>query len=135
MKKLTLAAAALMLVSCNSIANVDYEIMGTLRQSSGDPSKWCWINDKQHRTIGVKKVCAKAKGDTLTFQYDKKHAQVLTLIVGPDETFASEGYIFGASVGLGKSIIKGSAYGSPINFDDYHVRGNIWVYGKMRSFE
>jgi hypothetical protein len=62
-------------------------------------------------------------------------AQVVTFLVGPDDTFAGLHTVaFGASVGLSSASIRGRLDGGAFNPLTWsHSSANLWVYGLFRA--
>jgi uncharacterized protein YceK len=113
-------------------------VAGAIRQDVNDPTKWCWINDKNHTPTGVDRdLCHKAKDGKITINYGIEYKKVITLMVGADETYVSNlNMNVGASVGLSLSIIEMTTNGVKA-YPEYNLgyaAGNIWIYGVMESF-
>lgn len=80
-------------------------ISGVLRQSTA-AGGWSALNDSGHNSTGIDTLTI--SGKNLIMAYDFSASKVSHLTLTPDETYASQGLIFGASVGTSSATI--SAY-------------------------
>lgn len=81
-----------------------YQIIAcVLRNTAGT---WAILDDTGHTPVGVTSVSADATAITLTYNFTS--AKIGSLVCCPDETYAADGIIFGASVGDTTATIKAS---------------------------
>jgi len=85
-------------------------VAGTIRQNASTRTQWDFIDDASHQPIGVSGTYATASGGTITLNYDTSFTEVISMVVGPDETFANQmNMSVGGSVGLSRVLISASA--------------------------
>ncbi len=85
-------------------------VAGTIRQRDSDRTKWDFINDASHEPVGVSGTYATASGGTITLNFDTTYSEVISMVIGPDETFANQMNISaGGSVGLSRVLISASS--------------------------
>ena len=85
-------------------------VAGTIRQRDTDRTKWDFINDVSHEPVGVSGTYATASGGTITLNFDTAYSEVISMVIGPDETFANQMNIsVGGSVGLSRVLIAASS--------------------------
>ena len=81
---------------------VQYRVVaGALRKSGGT---WSLISDEGHVPSNI--VSVTDRGTDLRIEYGFTASKVVSLVATPDETYAVQGYSFGASVGLSGATIK-----------------------------
>lgn len=81
---------------------VQYKVVaGALRKSGGT---WSLISDEGHTPSNI--VSVTDRGTDLRIEYGFTASKVVSLVATPDETYAVQGYSFGASVGLSGATIK-----------------------------
>ena len=81
---------------------VQYKVVaGALRKSGGT---WSLISDEGHVPSNI--VSVTDRGTDLRIEYGFTASKVVSLVATPDETYAVQGYSFGASVGLSGATIK-----------------------------
>ena len=116
-------------------------VAGTIRNTG---SGWAYIFDAAHTPIGVDAGTITNIAGTppnpgyLQIDYGFQASRVVSLVCGPDDTFAGQGITCGASVGLGYSRLS---LGRPSPDGGYmaisnastlvSASGNIWFYGVM----
>ena len=93
-------------------------------------SGWGTISDANHNPQNISSVSVNASGD-IVVSYSFTASKVVSLVVTPDETFASL-YSVGASVGLSTAVI--SVYslttGNKVDASTIsNANGNFWIYG------
>jgi hypothetical protein len=107
----------------------DFIVAGVVR-NSGDG--WGLIEDSTHTARNVLRVTE--DNNNIIVYYAKPASMVVSLVVTPDEEFASQGYFVGASVGLEACYIRiykeiGGII-TQINPEDLISNsGNFWIYG------
>jgi hypothetical protein len=94
-------------------------VAGVIRNEG---SGWALISDELHTYINIKSIGYDPVGKTIIVDYsDLLAAKVVTFLAVPDETFAIQGYLFGASVATNKAYIKvgrsGPAVSGRVYFD------------------
>ena len=101
-----------------------YEIVAGVIRNDGTTSYWQPLNDTGHTPINVDAVTTSTTG--ITIDYTAIGAvRVGSFIVGCDETFASAGFVAGASVGLATAVIELT---KTTPFADYvSYNGTAWV--------
>ncbi len=104
-------------------------LAGVIRRTSNG---WELINNSGHRSIGLNPTITEPTFNTIEVKFDRKYSRVLTCTITADETYTERGFMFGASVGLDKLIIKHSKAGSPTKNTDLNIpNSNIWIYVMM----
>ncbi|WP_218711557.1 hypothetical protein [Arthrobacter sp. BF1] len=98
-----------------------YRIIACTVRNTG--SGFQFISDSSHSPIGVASLTTQSETFTLNYSFTAK--SVGTLIVTGDEKLSSDGYIFGASVGLTSSVIYGSLPGGASDYVSYN--GSAWT--------
>ncbi len=107
-----------------------YDIGGVIRNSN----PWAIINDSDHNPLNIMSLSVVNGSSTAGYvQIDYPTAdKIITLLVGPDEYMAQNGYSAGASVDFANAKIyfghNGSAV-APNSVPGYP--GNFWILGKM----
>lgn len=84
-------------------------VAGVLRKAANGTAVWNYINDSDHRPIGVDNPSATitAVGNNLTIDFGKTYSKVISFIAGPDETLAKTlNATIGASVGLASATLN-----------------------------
>jgi len=83
-------------------------VAGVIRKTANGTADWVFINNTDHRPIGVDLgATITATGDKLVIQFAKTYSKVISFICGPDETLASKlNATVGASVGLSSAEIR-----------------------------
>ena len=122
--------AVISLVNSNSEVTNQEIVAGVLR--SEDERGWYAIDNDNHRPINIGSV--KAERGLIVVNYIKELGPINTFIAAPDETFAKEGFLLGASVSRNQARILVSKVegGKVFPIDASTIRskwGNIWVYG------
>jgi hypothetical protein len=115
--------------SQSEYANHDI-VAGVLR--SEDERGWYALDDEGHRPLNISAV--KTVNGLIVVTYGKDLGVINTFIAVPDETFAKEGYLFGASVTGNQARITVSKVmvGTVVPVDASTIKskkGNVWVYG------
>lgn len=98
-------------------------VAGALRKKDGE---WALIDDEGHTPSGIESVTD--RGEDLRIEYGFTAKKVVSLVCTADETYTSQGYSFGASVGLNGSTIwimntKQSPAGGYLAYS-----GDEWTY-------
>jgi hypothetical protein len=123
-------------LSCNStksytgLISENYMIAGVIRRVSPEP--WYAINDNGHLPLGISSITEDL--EKITVNYNFTATKVNTFSATVDETFASEGYSCGASVGLTHADIYmyQNVDGTIKPVDPTAIsssEGNIWIFG------
>jgi hypothetical protein len=101
-----------------------YKLVAGVIRNDGAASYWQPLNDVGHRPINVGAVTTSTTG--ITIDYTAIGAvRVGSFVVGCDETFASAGFVAGASVGLTAATIELT---KTTPFADYvSYNGTAWV--------
>jgi hypothetical protein len=83
-------------------------VAGVIRKTANGTADWAFINNIDHRPIGVDLgATITATDDRLIIQFAKTYSKVISFICGPDETLASKlNATVGASVGLSSAEIR-----------------------------
>ncbi|WP_194522334.1 hypothetical protein [Cellulosimicrobium sp. JZ28] len=98
-------------------------VAGVIRN---DGSGWAVLNDSGHQPTNIASVSANA--DAITIGYGFTGTKVAALLVVPDETFAQEGYLAGASVGLSSAAIRVSRMGKSVSdYVSYNATAGAWT--------
>ena len=133
MRKVILAAA-LMLPAFLQSAEVQI-IGGQLRQSQENPSKWCWIVDRYHTTIGVnEKLCGTAKGNKIFLPYGVSYSKVISFNGLADDDYVNHlDMHIGVSKGISHSVLSVTSFGQHVDVDVWlgYAYGNIEINGIM----
>ena len=79
-----------------------YRVVSCVLRNTGNG--WEAVDDKGHIPVGVNRVSETSDGITIT--YDFIATKVVSLVVTPDETFASMGLFCGSTVGRESATIK-----------------------------
>lgn len=127
LKPVSSAQAAAIATAIDGVAKADaggtYRLIACTLRNTG--SGFAILNDASHEPIGVTSVTTAGDNSTITLNYSFTATQVGSLVVVPDDTFASLGYEFGASVGLTSAVINCS---QPGGWTDYlSWNGSAWV--------
>jgi hypothetical protein len=134
MKKMFIITLLLILVFAYSNISADLteysEVAGTIRNTG---SGWSTISNSAHAPMNITGV--ETTNDKIIIRHSIKATKVVTFIVTPDETMASEGVTVGISGGLDYSYIYlYGRNGNRINPNNYYTAGsNIWIYGKLQQ--
>lgn len=109
-------------------------VAGALR--SEDDRGWYIIDDKGHSPVNVKSV--EVKSGAIVVNYSFKGKKINSFVAAPDESFALNGFIVGASVTNEKAEIYVSRIknGRAVPVDAATIRskrGNIWFYGLFET--
>lgn len=110
-----------------------YLLFGTLRNTG---SGWEVLNDSGHAPLNVTSVTSVNGSSTSGYILVEFSAmsKVGTLVCGPDDTFAGEGFSFGASVEIGSAKIFCGQNGAKVSPNScISSAGNIWFMGAMWS--
>lgn len=106
-------------------------IAGAIRKASAEGS-WEILNDSGHTPVNLATITNTSGGD-LEVTYGFTAKQIISFVVGCDETFANR-YVAGASVGLDKATItiysletRQKVGASTV----YAYNGNFWIFGVM----
>jgi len=99
-----------------------YRVVAGVLRNSG--SGWAFLNDSGHRPTNITTVTANSTG--ITINYGFTGTKVAALLVTPDETFAQDGIVVGASVGLSSSVIKLGRVGKSVS-DYVAYNGSAWT--------
>jgi len=84
-------------------------VAGTIVQDAVDKTKWNFISNGTHTSVGVSGDYATAAGSTITINFAKTYSKVISFVAGPDEGFANGlGMSVGATVGLSTAGVKAS---------------------------
>ena len=104
-------------------------IFGTIRKVG---NTWSIINDANHSSYGLKSV-KEVSNNRIEVTFDKAYPRVGTASVQADETYAANGYVFGASCGLDKVTISYSNFkNGGANNSNLGIKwSNIWIDVKM----
>lgn len=84
-------------------------VAGVIRKQAIGSAAWFFINDTEHRPIGVADPSAimNAVGGDVTIDFGKTYSKVISFLCGPDETLATKlNASVGASVGLSNATIS-----------------------------
>lgn len=100
-------------------------IAGTLRQATSPLTQWNWISDSGHVPVGVGAISA--SGDTLTISFDQTYGRVISVVAGPDETFAQMGICVGASVNLDAFALRLSV-NKQVSGHVRYLGGGLWEH-------
>lgn len=121
------AVSLLALVSSSASAQTPFEVACVIRNLNGT---WQILNDSGHRPIGCASIAASAT--TVTVMFDFVAVKVNSLVVAPDETFAVQGVLAGASVGFDRAVIQFGKGGARVLPPALNVPGgNFFVYGRF----
>ncbi|HMN33017.1 MAG TPA: hypothetical protein PKA54_06565 [Chitinophagaceae bacterium] len=100
-------------------------LAGIIRKTS---QGWELLNNATHRPVGLNPTITEPSNNTIEVKFDRKYSQVLTCSITADEAYAEKGFMFGASVGLDKLVIKHSKAGAPTKNSDLAIpNSNIWI--------
>lgn len=91
---------------------------------------WAFINDANHSPQNLSAISVNSSGD-IVVNYSFTASKVVSLVVTPDETFASL-YSVGASVGLSTATISVYSLSTGQKVDASTIssaNGNFWIYG------
>lgn len=101
-------------------------VAGTMRQSGFYTNRYYWIDDANHHPIGTFGAYATASGGSAAFGLDGSIAKFVTLICGPDESYAS---IPGVRLGFSNSRTTPAFSATAPFHGDLLVRwnGSTWV--------
>ena len=106
------------------------EVAGVIR--SIDENGWFVINDGHHTPLNIDRVEVKQGYIIIYFTFTA--STIHSFIVSPDETFARDGFLFGACVYSNWAGITVSRVidGKVVPVDASTIRsnvGNLWIYG------
>lgn len=88
--------------------------------------EWYLIDDEEHTPLHIKCIKTNSKND-FVIEYDFTASKVISLVATPDETYAINDCLCGASVGLEYSrILVREPEGIP---EDIYNSANVWIYG------
>lgn len=79
-----------------------YNVLAGVVRNTG--SGWGFIEDSGHQPSNLTSVSASSSGITINFGVTG--VKVSSVVAGPDETFAQEGYFVGSSVGLSNLVLR-----------------------------
>lgn len=106
------------------------EVAGVIR--SIDENGWFVINDERHTPLNINRV--EVRQGYIIIHFTFAASTIHSFIVSPDETFAKDGYFFGACVyrdwaGIAVSrVIDGKV--EPVDASTIRSNvGNLWIYG------
>lgn len=106
-------------------------VCGVIRQSTASGG-WAVIDDADHTPMNVASVTQ--DGSFITINFGFTATEVLSFVIGPDETYARMGLVCGSSVGLGYAAVQLAAplaadvvyNGSAVNVTPpYYFSGDI----------
>lgn len=106
-----------------------YRMVGCVIRNTG--SGFQVLNDAGHKPVGVAGV--REVGGDIVIDYEFTATKVISLVAGPDETYASRGYQVGASVGLSAATLR---VGQNVLWSDYISWGLLadGVTNGLKSF-
>ena len=87
----------------------EYEIVaGVIKKDANGTDLWVYIDDANHRPIGVNRSASLNAGTyTIEIPYLKTYSKVISFVCGPDEYYASAlNATIGASVGLSSAVLQ-----------------------------
>jgi hypothetical protein len=85
--------------------NQKYRLIGAPIRNDG--TGWKYIEDESHAKTGLSTISV--TGNKIQVDYDFTATKVASLVVTPDETFAKNGIVVGASVGKTNALIEMSS--------------------------
>lgn len=105
-------------------------VAGVIR--SLDERGWHAIDDSTHSPLNIEAV--EVKNGLIIVRYGFKASKIHSFVVAPDETFAKEGLLVGASVASdhARILVSQIVAGTPRVIDASTIRsklGNFWIYG------
>jgi hypothetical protein len=109
-----------------------FEVVGVIRNTG---SGWSIIDDVDHTPLNITSISTTNGASTtgfVTITYGKTAGVVGTLLISPDELYAQNGTVAGASVGLSSANIYFGKNGVAVSPNSVSsASGNFWIYGKM----
>lgn len=104
MKKILLLVFSLLLLSCSCLAEEggNYRVVAGILRNKG--AGWYLLNDAYHKPVGLTAV--EVVNRNIIIHFDFTAIKVGSLVVTPDETYATMGVQCGASVGMDLAIIS-----------------------------
>lgn len=114
------------------LGNQYYIVAGAIRNTG---SGFQFINDSDHAPVNMATGTAITTTSTqVTITYSQIATNVVTFIVGPDETYAAQGISAGARVNFDQAIIQfGNSSGLVDPTTLTNALGNFWFFGILRK--